>query len=302
MSVLKRVAPHTPLETIVEILDRDGCIVLANLLGPAELKALRSELAPHFEATSDCRGDFYGHHTKRISGLITKSSSCASMAIHPLVLAIMDSFLLKGCSAYQLNLTQGIRIGPGEPKQVIHPDDLMYPFDHPAYECMINCMWAVDDFTAANGATQVVPGSHKWEFGQEPMADQVIQAEMPAGSLLIYFASLLHGGGANHTTEPRTGVVLSYSLGWLRQAENHYLACPPALASQLPKRLQELLGYFVHPPNLGCLEGQDPMACLEGNLQKNGQFEEFLPPEAKDLLDKHRAELEKSTRSLEASS
>ena len=188
-------------------------------------------MAPHFDETPNCTGDFYGHATKRVSSLIAKSTLCQHMAIHPVILAAMDEFLLKGCGQYQLNLTQAIQIGPGEPQQIMHPDDPLFPYVHPGYEAMINCMWAVDEFTAENGATNVVPGSHKWERvglipERVPLPDEITQGVMPAGSVLIYFGSLLHCGGANRTAKPRTGVVLSYCQGWLRQSENQYLAVP----------------------------------------------------------------------------
>jgi ectoine hydroxylase-related dioxygenase (phytanoyl-CoA dioxygenase family) len=153
---------------------------------------------------------------------------------------------------------------------------------------MINCMWAVDEFTADNGATLVVPGSHKWPKDRQPEPHEITQGAMPAGSVLIYFGGLLHAGGANRTQKPRTGLVLSYCLGWLRQVENHYLAIPLELAKTFPKRLQRLIGYFVHEPNLGCVEGQDPMRLLTGDLVVNGEFREFMPEAIKPVLAQHR--------------
>lgn len=288
MSRLKSVKSDEKIENIIEILDRDGCIVIENMLTPAEVQELQRELQPHLEQTPNCHGDFYGYVTKRLSSLIAKSKSCQEMAINSQILKIMDGFLLKHCRQYQLNLTQGIQIGPGEPQQIIHRDDLMFPSPHTGQEWMINCMWAVDDFTLENGATHVVPGSHKWAPERQPEDSEILQAEMKSGSVLIYFASLLHGGGANKSSLSRTGVVLSYSLGWLRQAENQYLAVPLSTAKGLPERLQKLLGYFIHEPNLGCVEGQDPIQILQGRNIINAGFEEFLPEEARQLLREYR--------------
>jgi ectoine hydroxylase-related dioxygenase (phytanoyl-CoA dioxygenase family) len=114
---------------------------------------------------------------------------------------------------------------------------------------------------------------------------------MKRGSVLIYLGSLQHGGGANRTDKPRTGIVHSYSLGWLRQAEPQYLAVPYDIARTLPERLQRLLGYFVHEPNLGSLEGQDPIGLLTRALAVNGLFREFLPPEVLPMLAQYRAGL-----------
>ncbi len=279
------------LPAINEILERDGCVVIEGVLDRDQLDGLAAELAPHFEAVPDCAGDFYGYATKRLSGLIAKSRTCQSMAIEPVILGVMDHFLLRGCRGYHLNLTQAIRIGPGEPQQVIHRDDLMFNFVHPEFEAMINTMWAVGDFTKENGATHVVPGSHKWPLDRQAQPHEEAQGVMKAGSVLIWLGSLQHGGGANRTKRPRTGIVHSYCLGWLRQAEPQYLAVPREIARTLPERLQRLLGYFVHEPNLGSLEGQDPIGLLTGELTINGHFREFLPEEVRPLLAEHRARL-----------
>ena len=299
MATVQKVKPDENIAVINRILERDGCIVIENALDRNDLDRLKKELDPHFEETPNCTGDFYGHATKRVSSLIAKSTLCRQMAIHPVVLAVMDEFLLKGCGQYQLNLTQAIRIGGGEPQQLMHPDDPLFPYVHPGHESMINCMWAVDDFTAENGATNVVPSSHKWERvglipERVPTQDEITQGVMAAGSVLIYFGSLLHCGGANRTKKPRTGVVLSYCQGWLRQSENQYLAVPHELAKTLPERLQRLLGYFVHEPNLGQIEGRDPIELLQGKDIVNAGFEEFLPDELQPLLDEHKARLKEA--------
>lgn len=294
MTEVRRVAASEDLQTINHILEEDGCIVIENILSQAQIEALKTDLQPYFQRAEYCHGDFYGYVTKRLSGLIAKSPMCQNMSIHPLVLGVMDQFLLKGCREYQLNLTQAISIGPGEPEQIIHPDDPMFPFEHVGYEAMINCMWAVDDFKMENGATHVVPGSHKWPRDRRPEPHEIIQGVMPAGSVLIYFGSLLHAGGANKTQAPRLGVVLSYCLGWLKQAENNFLAVPREQAAQLPERLQRLLGYFVHKPNLGCVEGQDPILLLKQDAIGSEIFEEFLPDEVKPLLEEHQRKVRKA--------
>jgi len=291
MAEVKTVKASAGEAVINEILERDGCIVIEDVLDTRQVADVAAELAPHFDEVPNCAGDFYGYVTKRLSGLIAKSRACQSMAIHPEILGVMDHFLLKGCRGYHLNLTQAIQIGPGEPAQVIHRDDLMFNFAHPEFEAMINAMWAVDDFTAENGATHVVPGSHKWPLDRQAQPDEEAQGVMKRGSVLIYLGSLQHGGGANRTDRPRTGIVHSYSLGWLRQAEPQYFAVPREIARTLPERLQRLLGYFVHEPNLGSLEGQDPIRLLTGELATNGHFSEFLPEEVRPLLAEHRARL-----------
>jgi len=284
-----KVKASAGLPVINEILERDGCVVIEDVLTPGEVRAVAEQLAPHFDASPNCAGDFYGYVTKRLSGLIAKSATCQAMAINPSVIGVMDHFLLKGCRGYQLNLTQAIQIGPGEPAQLIHRDDLMFNFSHPEFEAMINTMWAVDDFTAENGATHVVPGSHRWPPDRVAQPHEITQGVMKAGSVLVWLGSLQHGGGANRTQKGRTGIVISYSLGWLRQAEPQYLAVPVEIVRKCPERLQRLLGYFVHEPNLGSVEGQDPIRLVTGELKANGPFQEFLPAEVRPMLADYRA-------------
>ena len=291
MTSIHRVRRGEKLTIINEILEEQGCIVIEDVLDDMRQRLLEAEICPLLAAAPPCQGNFYGFATKRLSGLIAKSPACRLMSVEPHILAVMDEFLLKSCRGYQLNLTQAIQIGPGEPQQLIHSDDLMFGFEHPGREAMINCMWAVDEFTEENGATLLVPGSHKWKRDRIPEPREICQGIMPRGSVLIYFGSLLHAGGANCTARPRTGIVISYCLGWLRQAENQYLAVPPEIARTLPDELQRLLGYFVHEPNLGCVEGEDPIRLLKDGRLLNPAFREFIPKEVQPVLEEHRAKM-----------
>jgi len=288
MPRLQYLTAQSDPQTLLAVLESDGCVVIDRLFGAPELTVLRAELDPHLRATPKCHGDFFGTETTRVSGLIAKSTVVQGLAIHPLVLGLMTDLLAPGCDTIQLNLTQAIRIGPGEPAQILHTDDAMFPYVAPGIEAMVNCMFAVDEFTAENGATLVVPGSHRWSRDRRPEPHEIMTAEMPEGSVLLYRGSLLHGGGANTSTAPRTGLVVSYCLGWLRQAENQYLAVPRSTAVTLPEPLQRLIGYCVHKPNLGAVEGQDPIRLLRGESLSGKPFEEFLPDAAKAVLAAHR--------------
>lgn len=273
--------------------ERDGCVIVTGLLAAEQLSRLQDEVRAGLEKVPSCHGNFFGFSTKRMSGLMAKSAVARDLALLPPVLAVMDEFLLRSCREYQLNLTQAIQIFPGEPAQIMHHDNLLFPFES-REASMVNCMWALDDFTRENGATLIAPGSHRWEKGRTAQEGEIVAAEMSAGSTLIYVGGILHGGGANRAQHPRTGLIISYCLGWLRQAENQYLAVPPAQAATFPPRLQRLLGYFVHQPNLGCVEGQDPILLLQGQTIEGQSFNEFLADEVQQQLADHRsAALEK---------
>ena len=124
-------------------------------------------------------------------------------------------------------------------------------------------MWPLEEFTEANGATRIIPGSHRW-IDRYPGPDvETTCVEMPAGTALVYLGNVWHGGGANRTDRIRLGVVLHYAVGWLRPVENHVLAVPPDVARDLPPRLQELLGYNIHPPFIGYVDGRHPRKVLD---------------------------------------
>lgn len=274
-------------EKIIQAIEKDGAVIVEDALSSEQMDLLIAESDQMLSTSENCDGIFHGYKTKRVGALIAKSQICREMAVDPIVLAVMDHFLLPGCSEYQINLTQLISIGPGEKEQILHPDEGLFHYDHPGQEAMINVMWAVDDFTIENGATRVAPGSHKWPRDRMPEAHEITQAEMKKGSYFIYLGSAVHGGGANKSKACRTGIVMSYCLGWLRQAENQYLSVPKEMVKDFPERLQRLLGYFVHIPNLGSVDGIDPFEYVNGLQQEKIQFKDFMGEEEQAILDAH---------------
>jgi len=286
---LQYVDASIAIDEVFSILDRDGVICIRNLLPKSELVNLKNELTPHFEQSSFCEGSFVGNQTKRIHSLVAKSSAFRGMATHPTVLKIMDHVLGPSCDKFLLNITQGIQIWPGERGQTIHRDDSMFPVRTHDCELMADVIWAYDDFTNENGATVIVPGSHKWtDRNRIPKPEECTQAEMKAGDALIYVGSLLHNGGANKSNAPRTGILVSYALGWLRQFENQFLVAPPAIARTYDRQLQDLLGYTVHRPNLGLYEGNDPSIVFDMPDAKGLITHDYLTPLGYSLVEKAR--------------
>ena len=246
---------------VLEALRSDGVAVCEGVLDGDRVAAVRADLDAVLEATPTGRNEFEGYGTKRIYRLFFKTRAFDDLAIHPVLLAVADGLI----GPSQLSAPTGILIGAGEPAQVLHRDDAIYPLPEPHGDVVLNTMWAFDDVTAANGATRFVPGSHRWEPGRVPTgSEEMVHAEMPAGSVAFYTGSIWHGGGANSTSAPRLGVILEYAAAWLRAQENHVVGVPPEVVAMLPERLQELLGYNIYPPFVGYVDGRHPRRFLPG--------------------------------------
>ena len=246
---------HLPADAdsgaIVAAVQQDGAVILDNVLSEGFIAALREETDPYMEHTSNGEDPFAGHHTTRTGGLLVRSEKCRELIEHHTILNPCNEFLAPYCERVQLHLTQIIRIRPGETAQTIHRDRWAWGKHLSHLEPQFNTIWAITDFTAENGATQVVPGSTQWPDDQEIQPEQITQAEMKAGSVLVYSGSVFHGGGANTSDQDRIGINITYALGWLRQEENQYLSCPPELAKDLSPTLQGLAGYAMGQYALG---------------------------------------------------
>ena len=298
MPKLATFAPGDPAEAVTEALRRDGAVILRDAMRPGLADQLAAELAPFVDATAPGRDDFSGHRTTRTGALVARSSACRELLMHPDVLGQCDAILKPNCDRYQLHLTQAIRIMPGQPAQAIHRDRWAWGTFLQTIEPQLNTIWAVTDFTRDNGATQVAPGSVGWPDTRVATPDEIGYAEMSRGSALIYLGSVFHGGGANVSRGDRIGLNLTYTLGWLRQEENQYLSCPPAIARTLPPELQALVGYAMGGYAMGYFT--PPLPAGEGpevvppEFALNGQAAGSAMGEA-DLLEAIRAKVTRET-------
>lgn len=244
MGEIKHVSIDTPIERILEILDEDAGLIIDNFLSDQNLESIKNDLKPYLNVTRNGQDEFTGFETKRVGALMARSKTCQDLALDPLINQMADSFLGPHCESYQLHFTSAIQIGPGESSQILHRDRGVWGGYIPRkIETQFSTVWAINDFTKENGATQVVPGSHKWHKDREPLPEEIAYAEMKAGSVFIYTGSVLHGGGTNVTEQPRLGVFLHYAPSWLRQEENQYLSCPPEVAKDFSPELRSLIGY-----------------------------------------------------------
>ncbi len=245
-------------EDVVAALRRDGAVIVRDQIDTQIADAVRSELREPWDTHgSKDQSPFNGYTTLRVYGVLGISRTSAELVGHPRVMEVADAVLLPHCVNYRIGSLSAIEIHPGEDKQFLHTDDVIYPIRIPGMELQVSAMWALDDFTLENGATRVVLGSHKHKelVPRVPAPEDVAQAVMPKGSVLFYLGTTLHGGGANRSDQPRAGLINTYALGWLRQEENQYLSVPRDVAESYPEQIQRLMGYQGHGRLLGSYPG-----------------------------------------------
>ena len=263
-----------------EQFDRRGYLIFERVLTLDRVAEIRSALAPHLAADRTGRNDFEGLKTNRIYALLAKSPVFAELAIHPLALAFAEAEL--GPSLL-LSALLAINLHPGESVQPWHFDDSSIRLPRPRPALGISAFWAIDDTTELNGSTEVIPGSHLWDqqaiegaaspadFASRTIPDagrdardrpDAVKLTMPSGSLAIAKGTLWHRGGANRSDRPRLIITPQYCVGWARQLENMALAVPADLAGRLPERARELIGYSIHPPFMGHVDGVHPKRLL----------------------------------------
>jgi ectoine hydroxylase-related dioxygenase (phytanoyl-CoA dioxygenase family) len=242
-------------------LDEQGYVVLERLLAPAELDALREEVLPLALAGPLGRNPFEGERTHRVYALLGKAETAAPVVEHPRVLDIVDRLLEPN---HLLTACQVIHLLPGETEQALHYDDGFYSIPRPRPSVSISTIWAVDDFTAENGATEVIPGSHRWGEGELPEPDdpRLRPVVMPAGSVVIFHGTLWHRGGANRSDRARCALSPQYCQPWARQQENFFLGVPRDRAQTMSPRVQQLLGYSIWPPFMGQVTASHPQKTL----------------------------------------
>jgi hypothetical protein len=263
----------------------DGYVTIPNVADPVALDALYQDFDRVFARTPFCQGDFYGATTKRFGRLLIRSPHTAAFMRQELVYGIVDRVLGPWCDNLQLNLTQAIEIHPGAPVQAPHRDQEMFDSGE-GRQYMVNAMWALDDFTQENGATRLWPGSHH-SPDRLFADDDAVSAVMPRGSVTLFLGSIQHSGGENYSRRARRGMVISYCLGWLKPAENQWLAYPPAIARDFDPDIAELVGYRVHRPNLNHFEGQCPSILLRDDVPDNLAFVDSLRPDQCERLKQY---------------
>jgi ectoine hydroxylase-related dioxygenase (phytanoyl-CoA dioxygenase family) len=255
-------------------LRREGYTIIPDFLSPERLRAVREGLEPHL-GSHQGRNNFEGYKTERVYTLVARAPVFEDLACDARVLALLDLFLKPH---YLLTASQAICIHPGETPQPVHSDDSFYLIPRPRPAISLSTIVAVDAFTAANGGTEIIPGSHAWGdeyiqnlYGSGGMAPaesaellaQLRAVEMPAGACVVFLGTLLHRGGANRSSAPRLAFSNQYCEPWARTQENFFLGVPPQQVRGMRPRLQELLGYSIWAPFMGHVTASHPLKTLE---------------------------------------
>ena len=264
---------HAPLsyDDHVARMGRDGYTIVEDLLDAATLAEVRAGVAAHL-GTYRGRNAFEGFTTERIYTLVGRGKVFERIAEDETVLALVGRFLAPN---FLLSAAQAIQIHPGEAEQGLHSDDSFYKVPRPRAALSVSMICAIDDFTAENGATVVVPGSHAWGAIDQSNLPKALAEKraivMKAGSAIVFPGTLVHGGGANKSKAPRLAITYQYCEGWLRQQENFFLAIPRDIAKTMSPRVQELLGYSIWPSFMGMVTAYHPKRVFD---------DDFVPPVA----------------------
>jgi ectoine hydroxylase-related dioxygenase (phytanoyl-CoA dioxygenase family) len=248
----------------VAAVEAQGYTIVENAIEPALIDELNETLLrlEHDMNVVPAKNSFEGHKTVRIYNLLALAPVFQRIPVHTNVLPVIEGVLDEGCLISSLS---SISIDPGEKGQPIHADDQVMPVAKPHAPFVCNSMWALTDFTEENGATRIIPGTHKWDhsptYGQHYDS---IPAEMPKGSVLIWHGSLWHGGGANKSDKRRVGVAMNYCAGYIRQQENQQLGIPLDLVKSFEPRLQDLCGFGTYQSLIGHIDKKTPQQRLLG--------------------------------------
>ena len=261
----------------VSSLERNGYTVIQDFLTPVQLVEARRVLALYLGSHAG-RNGFEGLNTERVYTLVARGRVFWDIVLDARILALCERFLEPN---FLLTASQGILINPGEKPQPFHSDDSFHHLPHPRPMISLSTIVAVDAFTAENGGTNVIPGSHRWDeakrqgmYGigsgaaaaaeaEAQLEAQAHSVEMPAGACVVFSGTLVHRGGRNRSKAARLAFSNQYCQPWARPQENFILGVPVGVARQMPQRLQELLGYSIHPPFIGQLTASHPAKALE---------------------------------------
>ncbi|KAF9869585.1 phytanoyl-CoA dioxygenase [Colletotrichum karsti] len=269
--------PSTTPEKLVEIINRDGGVIVEKLIARELAESIKKDLKPYFDEDIPDKYGFFPPTTQRASGLLGISDGCVELACNKLYTDVANILVSSSYTFWRedhqktvsgkpiISSTVGFRVNPGGKQQVLHRDDNDYHPHDKKLPVMIGCVTALTKTTAANGATVVIPGSHLWGPERRPFNSETVPAELEPGDALIFLGNTYHAGGGNITKdEYRETVGIFLCQPTLRPAENQFLMVPFEKVKKMKPQAQRLLGYGLCEPGVGFMKYQDPMRVLFG--------------------------------------
>ncbi|MEO1660069.1 MAG: phytanoyl-CoA dioxygenase family protein [Pseudomonadota bacterium] len=241
-----------------EALVRDGYVILKNIIAPPLCAEIKAEGQALLQASA--RNGFEAASTQRVFNVFSKTRVTDVLATHTRILGLLDELFRPG---YLLSQSQIVNILPGAGSQDLTTHDGFYGLPRPCPPLSAAAIWAIDDFTADNGASVIIPGSHEWDDERAGQMHEAIPVIMPAGSVMVCLGTTWQGDGQNHSNQGRCAITHQYCEAYMRQQENYFLELSKDTVRDLSPKLQALIGYSVYPPFMGMVDGKHPLRALE---------------------------------------
>ncbi|MFI6737600.1 phytanoyl-CoA dioxygenase family protein [Nonomuraea sp. NPDC050451] len=227
-------------------LHRDGYLVMHDLLTPAACGRIRAELTPLLRPAG--RDPFRSSHIRRVYGVLHNTRATDALIDHPRVLALLDRLLLPN---YLLSQLEVMEVSPGAPARPASYEDQRYPLARPRPALSVTALWTLGPGTVLT----VWQGSHRWPSRHPTTAGAPLTP--PPGSCTLLLGTLWHGRPPQSAT-PSLTVTTQYCEPWLRTREAFTLSPGRQVARQLSNRIRRMLGYSIHPPDTGLVDGMHP--------------------------------------------
>lgn len=254
---LQQVKASEGREAVLTALREDGAVIIKSLFTKDQIHRLNEEVQSSMDKlnvgskhSEEWVKEFFGDNTKRLNNVVSLSKTFREEILESeLIHQLCEEIYLKDAGGYWMNSAQVIDIGPPSKAQPLHRDQWQFPiFTHcgpNAPEASINFVVALTEFSDENGATRVIPGSHKWaDFNENGTPEDTIPAEMEVGDACFITGKVVHGGGANRTKDStRRGITLVFQCSYLTPEEAYAFNVPKEIARTLSPRGQRMIGF-----------------------------------------------------------
>lgn len=235
-----------------EQFERDGFALVKGALSDAAVRVLKGlVVALASEESKQGSAHFYDNtgNTQRVWNLLNKNSAFSELIQMPLIMDTMDWLFRRDTihHKYFLSSFQANILYPGANAQKIHIDTPV-PEPLPPWIIKANSIWLLDDFTETNGATEVIPGSHKLPYKPKPGDEKrpdLIKVIAPAGSILFTHGALWHRSGANNSQKERIVLLGSFAASFAREIaseEDYFKVLDKKILANASDKLKLILG------------------------------------------------------------